>query len=197
MKRIDITSGQCVELLTLARRLTPDEYQARHRWLERITDPTFDVALFDVILTPTTYGEAIAPPFADEGGWDLIADGPGYDLLDLTKIRLLPMLQGDEKSTTFAEAVRRSPEFGQRAAFRLRDEGNAGKISLEVFPVNTYAVCGKTQWRRRRSGRRYGLVCLPQRVRLLLQLPLLRGWRELPRAVAWSASSWALGCWVS
>lgn len=42
MKRSEITIGQGLELLTLARRLTPDEYQARHRWLERLTDPDFD-----------------------------------------------------------------------------------------------------------------------------------------------------------
>ncbi len=42
-KRIPITSPQCIELLTLAIRLTPDEYQTRHRWLARITDPEFDM----------------------------------------------------------------------------------------------------------------------------------------------------------
>lgn len=42
MKRSEITIGQGLELLTLARRLTPDEYQARHRWLERLTDPDFN-----------------------------------------------------------------------------------------------------------------------------------------------------------
>ncbi|MDO8585153.1 MAG: hypothetical protein Q7R85_03505, partial [bacterium] len=47
---------------------------------------------------------------------------------------------------------RRSAEFGQRAAFRLCDEGNAGKISEADFPVNTYTPCGKTVWRLRRCG---------------------------------------------
>ncbi|MDO8584907.1 MAG: hypothetical protein Q7R85_02160 [bacterium] len=104
-------------------------------------------------LTPTTFGPLIQPPFVDEGGWDLIADGP--DELDIANVRQLPMLEGDETVIKYEEAVRRSREFGQRAAFRIRDAGNAGKISKEVFPVDTYAPCGKTVWRHRQGGRCY------------------------------------------
>ena len=106
-------------------------------------------------LTPTTFGLEITPPFPDEGGWDLIADGPGDELLDITKMQQSPILVGDEPVITMEEAANRSKDWGQRAAFALRDAGNAKKISEEVFPVGTYGVCGKTQWRHRRSGKVY------------------------------------------
>ncbi|MDO8584964.1 MAG: hypothetical protein Q7R85_02470, partial [bacterium] len=47
-------------------------------------------------LTPTTFGSEIKPPFEDEGGWDIIADGPGDDLLDVANIQQLPMLNEGE-----------------------------------------------------------------------------------------------------
>jgi hypothetical protein len=103
-------------------------------------------------LTPTTYGLEIQPPF---GGCVLVEDGPGDDLLDISQLELLPILNEGEKFIFFQEAVSRSKDWGQRAAFALRDAGNAGKISKEVWPVGQYVVCGKTIWRGPR-GLRYG-----------------------------------------
>ncbi|MDO8584971.1 MAG: hypothetical protein Q7R85_02510, partial [bacterium] len=96
MNRPEITIGQGLELLALARRLTPDEYQARHRWLVNVTNPEFNIAALEQCLTPTTFGSEIKPPFEDEGGWDIIADGPGDDLLDVANIQQLPMLNEGE-----------------------------------------------------------------------------------------------------
>ncbi len=113
-------------------------------------------------LTPTTYGLAILPPFANA---ELVADGPGDDTLNLATMRLLPILRNEENGRiSFEEAVRRSTvnpqtNWGQRAASAVRDSGNAGKISLEVWPVGLYAICGKTVWRRR-DGYRYALCVI-------------------------------------
>lgn len=104
-------------------------------------------------LTPTTFGPEIQPPFKDAV---LVEDGPGDDSLDISELKeLLPILNEGEEIISFQEAVSRSKDWGQRAAFALRDARNAGKISKEVWPVGTYIVCGKTVWRRP-DGRYYG-----------------------------------------
>lgn len=50
MKREEITIGQERELLILARRLTPDQFQTRHQLFEKITDPNFDVAVIETAM---------------------------------------------------------------------------------------------------------------------------------------------------
>ncbi|PIR86838.1 MAG: hypothetical protein COU11_03200 [Candidatus Harrisonbacteria bacterium CG10_big_fil_rev_8_21_14_0_10_49_15] len=77
----------------------------------------------------------------------------------ISRIQLLPALQpGDGDVIRFGEACDRAeanPEtsWGQRAAFAVRDAGNRGEISKEVWPVGVYAVFGKTRWRSPRNGR--------------------------------------------
>ena len=66
----------------------------------------------------------------------------------ISRIQLLPALQpGDGDVIRFGEACDRAeanPEtsWGQRAAFAVRDAGNRGEISKEVWPVGVYAVFG-------------------------------------------------------
>lgn len=97
------------------------------------------------LLTPTTFGSAIQPPF---DGCVLVEDGPGDELPDLSQLELQPILQGEEASISFKEAVSRSKDWGQRAALALRDAGNADQIPESVWKVGEYVVCGKTVWRR-------------------------------------------------
>ena len=157
-KRIPITGPQCIELLTLASRLTPDEYQARHRWFAELTDPDFDPAQFEMgALTPMTYGAVITPPF---DGAELIADGSDEELIAGIDrgIKLSDILtKSDGDHISFKEACKRgtvnpATNWGQRAAFALRDAGNAGKFSKSVWPVGKYVVCGKARWRNPQYG---------------------------------------------
>lgn len=161
MSKEMITGRQVGEAVGWLTRLPLEEYNQRRTWLERLTDPGFDLKLLAGVLIPTTYGPAISPPF---NGAELIADGPGDAELvaGIARIKLLPILTvGDRESIRFEEACRRgsanpATNWGQRAAFALRDAGNAGKISKEVWPVGQYVVCPRTHWR----DPQYGFVCV-------------------------------------
>ena len=150
-----MTIDQESEVLELISQLTPNEYQARRPWLARLADPAFDLKTLDGILTPTTYGTAIMPPF---DGAILDEDGPGDETFDVSRLMLIPILKDEENQTTVKEAVRKGQansgtNWGERAAFVVREAGNAGKISLEVWPVGCYALFTKTIWRDRDDSR--------------------------------------------
>lgn len=111
-----------------------------------------DAALEKGLLLPTRYGSEIPPPLKDG---ELIADGAGDEELiaGIDRIKLDPILTAADGSyISFEEACNRGTKnpatnWGQRAAFALRDAGNAGKISKEVWPVGEEVICGKTRWR--------------------------------------------------
>lgn len=119
-----------------------------------------DDAIEKGLLTPTRFGPAISPPFPSA---ELIADGPGDEELvaNIGQLKLVNILEpGDPEYISFEEACRRgsinpATNWGQRAAFALRDAGNAGKISEEIWSVGTYVVCPKTHWRGPGSGSVY------------------------------------------
>lgn len=116
-----------------------------------------DGALEKGLLMPTRYGSEITPPFP---GAELIADGAGDEELiaGIDRIKLTDILTAQDSTyISYEEACKRgsanpATNWGQRAAFALRDAGNAGKISKEVWQVGKYVVCGKTRWRRPRFG---------------------------------------------
>lgn len=101
-------------------------------------------------LTPKTYGYEIKPPFENA---ELIEDGKGDELFDISSLKLTPVLKSGEEYITVKEAWNRCNQiWGQRAAEAITKAGNEGKISLEVWPLYEYAVFGKTKWRYRLSG---------------------------------------------
>lgn len=146
-----ITGGQVFELAGWATRLPNEEYQKRRPWLEQITNPSFNMELLKNVLTPTTYGSELESPFNNA---TLVTDGPGDDKFDITQLKLVDILTADDPDCiTMEEAVRRGQKncdwnWGQRLAFKIRDEEKAGKISTDVWPVGLYAVCSKTVWQR-------------------------------------------------
>ena len=96
------------------------------------------------ILTPTTHGPAIEPPF---NGAVLIEDGVDPDF-DISCLKLLPV----EGCATVEEIVclgQSKPEtnWSQRVALKVYAAGNAGQISKEVWPVGVCAYFTKTVWR--------------------------------------------------
>lgn len=65
-EHLSITSLQRMEMLQLATRLTPDEFQARHRWLALLTNPEFDPNTLLESMTYPANGEfnlSIPEPF--------------------------------------------------------------------------------------------------------------------------------------
>ncbi len=50
MPRSEISSAQATDLLVLARRLNVEEYQERHPWLVRLTDPDFDMSTLNSVV---------------------------------------------------------------------------------------------------------------------------------------------------
>ena len=145
-----ITGGQVGELVKNALRLTKDEYQNRRWWLEQLTDSNFNLDALANVLTPSTFGTEIKLPFP---GAILVADGPGDDDCNIANLVLRPILTAaDPDYITMEEAVRRGAahpdtHWGERLAFQLQKEGNAGTISTDIWPVGIYIVCSKTIWR--------------------------------------------------
>lgn len=93
-KRLQITSPQCIELLTLATRLTPDEFQARHRWLALLTDPKFDTAQLPPVMGESEESETPPVPQLPE----YPAPGVEFDLTldgDARENQPLAMVSGD------------------------------------------------------------------------------------------------------
>jgi len=119
-----------------------------------------DAALEKGLLVPTRYGSEISPPLP---GAELIADGAGDEELiaGIDRIKLTNILtKQDGAYISFEEACKRgsanpATNWGQRAAFALRDAGNAGRISLETWPVGKYVPCPKTRWRNPQDGNVY------------------------------------------
>ncbi len=103
------------------------------------------------VLARIRFGQRIFPPF---NGAELVADGPGDEELvaGIDRLKLVDILTGPgDDYISFKEACKRgsanpATNWGQRAAFALRDAGNAGMISTEVFPVGEYVVFPKTRW---------------------------------------------------
>ena len=144
-------SGRKVqELVGWVNRLTGDDYQNRRWWLEQLTSPNFNMDVLKDVLTPITFGPEIKPPF---DGAILDQDGPGDEAFDIGQLKLVSVLnEADSQYISFEEAVRRGQanakyNWGQRLAFRLRNAGNNGQISKEVWPVGQYLICSKTIWR--------------------------------------------------
>lgn len=116
-----------------------------------------DAALEKGLLLSTRYGAVITPTF---DGAELIADGSDDELIAGIDrgIKLSDILtKSDGDYVSFEEACKRgsvnpATNWGQRAAFALRDAGNAGKFSKSVWPVGKYVVCGKTRWRNPLDG---------------------------------------------
>lgn len=119
-----------------------------------------DEAIEKGLLLPTRYGAVIAAPF---DGAELIADGSDDELIaGIDRGIKLSAILTDRDGTyiSFEEACKRgsanpATNWGQRAAFALRDAGNADKISKKVWPVGKYVVCGKTRWRDPQDGNVY------------------------------------------
>ncbi len=139
-----------MELCGWANRLTLDQYQERRYWLRQLTDPNFNMEVLRLVLTPITFGPEIKSPF---DGVILAEDGFGDDTFDIAKLKLIPVLtEADPQYISMEEAVLRGQansdcNWGQRLAFRLRDAGNNGEISKEIWPVGQYVICSKTVWR--------------------------------------------------
>lgn len=53
--RLPITGLQCIEMLQLATRLTPEEFLERHHWLALVTNPEFDTDNLNELLKFVTY----------------------------------------------------------------------------------------------------------------------------------------------